>query len=339
MSDRYPHLSIVIPARNEERFITPTIGFLLNQDYPPDKLEILVVVADSVDRTEEVVKKIAAEEPRVKFLPNPYGLSSGARTIGAKEANGEIIVFIDGHVYIDNNQLLQNTVRLMEDKHVSILSRPQLLDTPNNTFLQRAISLARNSWIGHGRDSTIYSREDKYVDPGSSGASYRREVFDKVGYFDISFDACEDVEFNYRCAQAGFRSFTSLKLAVYYYPRTSLPGLFRQMSRYGTGRFRLALKHPKTLSITSLFPTLLILGIPLLGALSFFLPALIYLFGASSLAYFGAILSSSISLAARYGWNYLFILPAVYLVIHAGLGWGFLRESVGELLRPRRKLG
>jgi len=111
------------------------------------------------------------------------------------------------------------------------------------------------------------------------------------------------------------------------------------MSRYGTGRFRLALKHPKTLSITSLFPTLLILGIPLLGALSFFLPALIYLFGASSLAYFGAILSSSISLAARYGWNYLFILPAVYLVIHAGLGWGFLRESVGELLRPRRKLG
>ncbi len=247
MSDRYPHLSIVIPARNEERFITHTIGFLLNQDYPPDKLEILVVVADSVDRTEEVVKKIAAEEPRVKFLPNPYGLSSGARTIGAKEANGEIIVFIDGHVYIDNSQLLQNTVRLMEDKHVSILSRPQLLDTPNNSFLQRAISLARNSWIGHGRDSTIYSREDKYVDPGSSGASYRREVFDKVGYFDISFDACEDVEFNYRCAQAGFRSFTSLKLAVYYYPRTSLPGLFRQMSRYGTGRFRLALKHPKTL--------------------------------------------------------------------------------------------
>ncbi len=333
MNDEYPQLSIVIPVRNEEKYIGRTIGYLLEQDYPADKVEILVVVADSEDRTGDVVRGIAAEEPRVKFLHNPHGLSSGARTIGAKESTGEIVMFVDGHVYIDNNQLLRNTVRLIRERQVSVLSRPQLMDTPQNTFFQKAVSLARKSRIGHGRDSTIYSLEDKYVDPDSSGAVYSREVFEKVGYFDLTFDACEDVEFNHRCATAGFRSFTSMKLGVYYYPRASLGGLFRQMTRYGTGRFRLARKHPDTLSVTALFPTLLIAGIPLLGLLGLFWQPLLLLFGASLLAYLAVILASSLAVAARHGWGYLYVLPAIYFAIHAGLGWGFLREMVSRAFK------
>ena len=339
MSEEYPPLSIVIPVRNEERFIRQTMGFLLDQEYPPDKVEILVVVAESVDHTEEVVKEIAAVESRVKFLANPHGLSSGARTIGAQASMGDIVIFIDGHVFIDNRQLLRNTVRLMNEKEVSILSRPQLMDTPHNSYFQRAVSLARKSWIGHGRDSTIYSREDAYVDPGSSGASYRREVFEKVGYFDLSFDACEDVEFNHRCAKAGFRSFTSMQLAVYYYPRTSFRGLFRQMRRYGVGRFRLAQKHRETLSIASLFPALLVLCFPLLVFFGFVWPVLAYPFAAAILAYLIAVLFSSVVVAARHGPAYLFALPAIYAVIHTGLGWGFIREMILRMFGPHNNVG
>jgi succinoglycan biosynthesis protein ExoA len=337
MSDDYPRLSAVIPARNEERFIAQTIRYLLNQDYPPGKVEILVAVADSTDRTAEVVQGIAAVEPSVRFLRNPHGVSSGARTLGAQMATGDIIIFIDGHVYIDNNQLFRNTVRLMREKNVFVLSRPQLLDTPHNSFFQRAVALARGSWIGHGRDSTIYTRDEKYVDPSSSGASYRREVFEKVGYFDLTFDACEDVDFNYRCAKAGLQSFTSMHLAVYYYPRSSLRALFRQMARYGTGRFRLALKHPQTLSLTTLFPSLLIV-IPLVLALisliwpvSLFPPALMVI------AYLIATAAFSIPLAARHGWAFFFVLPAIYLTLHIGLGWGFLQECSGWAVRSLGK--
>ena len=338
MSDEYPTLSIVIPIRNEERFIARTIGFLLSQDYPPDKVEILVIVADSEDRTEEAVKKIAITEPRVKYFRNPYGLSSGGRTIGARESVGDIVIFIDGHVYIDNNQLFRNTVRLMQEKQVSILSRPQLLDTPHNTFFQRAVSLSRNSWIGHGRNSTIYLQEEKYVDPSSAGASYRREVFEKVGYFDISFDACEDVEFNYRCAEAGYRSFTSMKLAVYYYPRTTLGSFFRQMTRYGAGRVRLAQKHPSTLTVTTLVPALLIMSFALLGLLSLLWPVLVYPFSIAILAYVATVIFSSFALAARKGWAYLGALPPIYLTLHIGLGWGFLRELACRIVNPHKNI-
>ena len=81
----------------------------------------------------------------------------------------------------------------------------------------------------------IYGDYEGFASPVSNGAVYTRRVFEKIGYVDERFDAAEDVEFNYRCAKAGLRSFTSMKAAVYYYPRSSLGTLFRQMSRYGSG--------------------------------------------------------------------------------------------------------
>src|SRR3990172_5327791 len=169
MSDPLPRLTIVVPVRNEERFVARTIQFLLDQDYPPDRMEILVGVADSIDRTAEVVREIEARDPRVKYFHNPHRFSSGARALGAQMATGEIVIFVDGHTWIDNDQIFKNTVRLMVEKDVSILSRPQFVDTPENSFFQRAVSLARQSVIGHGLDSTIYTRDEKYVDPASSG--------------------------------------------------------------------------------------------------------------------------------------------------------------------------
>lgn len=334
MRDPFPRITVVVPVRNEELFVARTIQSLLDQDYPPDRVEILVGVADSSDRTAEIVHEIEARDPRVKFFHNPLGISAAARTLGAQIATGDLVLYVDGHTWIDNDQIFKNTVRLMGEKGVSILSRPQFLDTPDNSFFQRAVSLARQSVIGHGPDSTIYTREEKYVDPASSGAAYKRDVFDRVGYFDTSFDACEDVEFNYRCSRAGFRSFTSMKLAVYYYPRSSPGALFRQMVRYGVGRFRFARKHPRSLSLGTLAPVFFTGGLPLMGILGIFWPPAGALFLIAWLVYALAVLLSSVAIALRHGWEYLPVLPGIYFVIHTGLGWGFLRELCSFLLKP-----
>jgi len=336
MRDReWPMISVIVPVRNEGRFIGRTLEQILGQDYPPDRMEILVGVADSTDRTAEIVQGIAAREPRVRYFRNPHGLSAGARNLGVRLAAGEIILFIDGHVYIDNDRLLRNAVLLMEEKSVSILSRPQFLDPPDNTFFQRAVSLARKSRLGHGLDSTIYSKRDAYVDPTSAGACYRRGVFERVGLFDISFDACEDVEFNYRCARAGYRAFTSMRVAVYYYPRESLAGLFRQMIRYGIGRARLARKHPSTLSLSTFIPSVILLGPPLLGVLALFSPLAANALAVGLGLYVALIVSFSLAIAARNGIGFLRLLPSIYLCIHLGLGLGFVRGVVG----PTRPAG
>ncbi len=336
----YPKISIIVPIRNEEKYIARTLEYLLNQDYPPDKLEILVGVGDSRDQTAEVVKDFEKKDSRVKYFRNPFGWSSGARALGAKMASGDILIYVDGHTYIDNNQILKNTVRLMEEKGVEVLSRPQFLDTPENTFFQKAVSLARKSTIGHGLDSTIYTTEEKYVDPSSSGATYKREVFYKVGNFDTEFDACEDFEFNFRCARAGLKSFTSMTLAVYYYPRATLGALFKQMTRYGVGRFRLACKHPSSLSLGTIIPPLFTAGMPLLLLLGLFWKPLFYLFLIGAGFYAAAVLISSASIAVKNGIKYLPVLLPIYPAIHIGLGWGFLLEMTRILFgiskAPRR---
>lgn len=332
-----PFVSVIVPARNEERFIARTLQQILAQDYPSDRMEILVGVADSTDRTAEIVQEIAAREPRIRYFHNPHGLSAGARNLGVRLAAGEIILFIDGHVYIDNDRLLRNTVLLMEEKNVSILSRPQFLDPPDNTFFQRAVSLARKSRLGHGLDSTIYSKRDAYVDPTSAGACYRRGVFERVGLFDISFDACEDVEFNYRCARAGYRAFTSMRVAVYYYPRESLAGLFRQMIRYGIGRARLARKHPGTLALATIIPAASLSCFVVLAALAPFSPSALSALKICLAAYFALAAGFSVSISAGHGLRYLPLLLLLYPCIHAALGLGFILGLAKSIFRFRAK--
>jgi hypothetical protein len=124
-----------------------------------------------------------------------------------------------------------------------------------------------------------------------------------------------------------------MDLAVYYYPRSSLSALLHQMMRYGAGRYRLVRKHPETLSVTLLFPSLLI-AIPLVLALfSLIWPVLIFLLALMVIAYLFATAAFSVEPAVRHGLAFFFALPAVYLTLHVGLGWGFLREFLGGTFR------
>ncbi|MCP4580558.1 MAG: glycosyltransferase family 2 protein [candidate division Zixibacteria bacterium] len=337
LSAELPVISVVVPIRNEERFIARTLDYILTQDYPDDKLEVLVVEGQSDDNTVEIVKSIADSDHRVTILDNPKRRSSAARNIGAEAATGEIVTFIDGHVYIDNDQLLKNTALLMSEKDVSTLSRPQILDTPENSFFQEAVSIARKSTLGHGLDSTIYSMREDYVDPTSSGASYKQEVFEKAGYFNEEFDAAEDVEYNYRVSKAGFKSYTSPKLAVYYYPRDSLAGLFKQLTRYGVGRFRFMRKHSEAISSGALIPAVYFFGLVCLMVLSLLSeqvrPVLDIYIG----VYLAGILLGSLLVAMKKGIEFLFILPAIYLCIHGGLAWGFLSEAARSFSAKREE--
>ncbi len=328
----------MVPILNEAKFIARTLSYLQEQDYPADRLEILVVIGPSSDGTEQIVEEMAARDARIRWLPNPRRLSSAARNIGARQATGDIVTFVDGHVYIDNDQLLRSTAQLMQEKDVAVLSRPQLLDTPENTLFQQAVSLARKSPLGHGTDSTIYSLEDGYVNPASSGATYRREVFERAGYFDEHFDAAEDYEFNYRVAQAGFRAFTSARLVVYYYPRESFGPLFRQMERYGRGRTRLFRKHPRTLGPGTLVPPALLLAFPLAVVLGVIMPwagALVSL--GLSLYGLGTCAQGVLSGLKAPGGDRLakmILVPPILWTVHLGLGYGFLAELINGRRRP-----
>jgi succinoglycan biosynthesis protein ExoA len=333
-----PFLSIVMPVRNEEHHVGDVLSQLASQNYPHDRFEILVVDGNSTDGTAEVVEVFArAASVSVRMLENPAQLSSAGRNIGARNSSGEFVIYVDGHCHIPNASMLRDHVDLFEKTGADCLCRPQPLTMPGNTGFQNVVANARATALGHGLDSTVYAADwEGPVNPSSSGSSYRRSVFDLIGYYDESFDACEDVEFNFRLFEAGVSSYLSPRLTVLYQPRRTLGSLGQQMIRYGRGRYRLMRKHPRAFSAGQIIPALFLIWLAFTGAASFYSSRVLLVFVGTLLLYLSVVLGFSARLAFRYGWRYLFQAPAVYAVIHMGLGTGILMELVSNLLGRRK---
>jgi succinoglycan biosynthesis protein ExoA len=327
-----PFLSVVMPVRNEASHIRAVLAGLEDQAYPHDRIEVIVADGDSTDDTAKTIADFSRRTSlAIRLLRNPGRLSSAGRNVGARSARGEYVIFIDGHCHIPSKTMLADTVQLFETTAADCLCRPQPLTMNDSTPFQKAVAHTRATFLGHGYGSDIYATDfEGFVDPCSSGALYRRSVFERVGFYDESFDACEDVEFNSRVLKAGLFSYFSPKLAVYYQPRKTLHLLWLQMVRYGRGRFRLICKHREAFSFSQLVPAGFLLWIVIAGIGSVISRPLAACFLSSLIIYLSVLLGFSVALGLRYGWRHLLLSPCIYLVIHFGLAIGFLTELVSR---------
>jgi succinoglycan biosynthesis protein ExoA len=330
-------LSVVVPVRNEERFIGPLLEEILTQRYDPAQFEVLVADGRSTDATRAIVHQVMKRHPNLVLLDNPHYRASAGRNAGIRVARGDLIVIIDGHCRLRNPEYLASVVRVFRSTNADCLGRPQPLACGDGTPLHCAIGRARASWLGHHPRSYIYASGEGFVPPHSVAVVYQRRWFEQVGLFDESFDACEDVEFNHRLHAAGATCYFSQALSVTYQPRESLLALFQQMTRYGRGRMRLARKHPRTLSLGSALPALALVGAALLLLGSLWLPFLFAVLIAATAIYALLVLATSLVLAWRHGSAAMGIwLPFVFLTIHAGAGVGVLIE-LAAVLGPWRE--
>jgi succinoglycan biosynthesis protein ExoA len=338
-SEFLPYLSVIVPARNEEACIGRTLAALLSQEYDPERFEVLVADGKSTDGTCAVVRSLQACHSNLRLLHNERRWSSAGRNLAVREARGEIIVVIDGHCDIPWSNYFLRLADAFARSGADCVGRPQPLDVAGAAPLQRAIAAARSSWLGHHPASHIYSSSEQMVPPQSVAIAYRRRVFDRVGLFDESFDACEDVEFNHRLDRAGLRCFFTPQVALSYHPRDSITGLFRQMVRYGRGRLRLLRKHADTFSLASMMPALFLLGLAAglpLAWVSLWLAA-IY---AGTLGVYALLVGTvSVLLAVTHrDARLLYWLPLVFATIHVGAGIGILQEFMAGWRRGRGSL-
>ena len=331
-----PFISVIVPVRNEGPFMEKLLGRLLGQNYPPERFEVIVADGESTDDTRAIVSRLQARHANLRLLTNPKRLSSAGRNLAVLAAAGGILVLVDGHCEVDNDDYLLELADAFALSGAECVGRPQPLDVTAATPLQRAIAAARASRLGHNPDSYIYSSAEQFVRPQSVAIAYRRTVFDTVGLFDESFDACEDVEFNHRVDRAGYRCYFTPRVQVRYHPRATLRGLFRQMARYGRGRVRLLRKYPETFTLACFLPAVLLLALtlgPLLALAAGWL-GIAYLAGFG--LYAAVILVSSLGIVfhQRDG-ELLPWLPLVFPVIHLGAGFGILKEALTGWGRPR----
>jgi cellulose synthase/poly-beta-1,6-N-acetylglucosamine synthase-like glycosyltransferase len=313
----YPFVSIIIPMRNEEHYIAHCLDSILSNNYPQDRLEILIIDGMSTDRSREIVQDYIKRFPFIRLLENPKRIQAAALNIGLQEAKGEIIIRMDAHTLYAPDYI-RRCVELLETTDAANVGG--VLHAVGTNYISKIIAVAVTTPFGIGNAYYRYAEKEMWVDTLFPGA-WRKSTLEELGGFNEEWTVNEDYELNYRLRKTGGKILLSPKIKCWYYVRPSLKALTRQYFRYGFWRAKTLITYPDSLRWRQLAPPALVIALllslgilPMNWVLGITAPAL----------YLAANLLASTWTASRKGWKYLPLLPLVFATIHLSWGIGFL---------------
>lgn len=305
---------------NESEAIERCIQSILAQDYPRELLEIVVVDGMSSDGSRARVQALASENANIKLFDNPKKRTPVALNIGARNAQGDVVIILGAHTRIKRDFVSLN-IRYMNALNVKCVGGTQV--NVGDTFLQRAVGYAMGSFFGIPSAPYRFFPKKRFVDTVVY-AAYRKELFDQVGYFDEELHISEDAEFNWRIRKAGHQIFFTPEIVSYYYPRKTLGRLFKQFFNYGILRVNVIKKHQDALKLVHLLPPAILGGVLFLVILSLFKPTVVWALVGLVLFYFLYLLYGTIHTCLKNrAFQYFFILPVIFAVMHFSWGLGF----------------
>jgi glycosyltransferase involved in cell wall biosynthesis len=320
-----PKFSMIIPARNEEEFIERCVRACLENEYPADRIEVIVADGFSDDRTREIVARLAEEDPRVRMLDNPMRISPTGVNIGIRNAKGDVIVFLSGHAVVSRNYMAELARVLRE--HPDVWRAGGAVETVSLTFTGKVISAAMSSPVGVGAGNWRLGTQEGYV-PQTCFSAVPRWVFDKVGLYDEELVRNQDDEFVQRVHEAGGKEYMTQSVRVQYFSRTSPAKLARQYYQYGFWRLRTIQKRKRPAHLRQILPILFVAAwfplalLAVAGAIWWWplaLPLAVYGGG-----YLLGLIGNVFWVARRFGWRVALLTPLACATIHFGYGWGGL---------------
>jgi len=313
-----PFVSVIIPVRNEIKYISQCLNALLNQDYPSNHMEVLLVDGMSDDGTRDVLVKYGSKFDNSRVLDNPARFVPSAMNIGISNAKGDIIVRVDSRCIVSQDYISQcvNYLRKTGADNVGGLQRPI-----GDCYVKKLIQLATTSRFGIGNSKFRYSQKEQFVETVYLGA-YRREVFHKIGLYNESLIRNQDYELNHRLIMAGGKIYFTPKIRSSYHGRPSLRKLWWQYFQYGFWKVRVIWKHPKSIKIRQIVPPLFVLILSSTIVLSLSTTNWLFLSGLAFI-YGGPALIASFYASRRLGWRYMLLLPVVFAILHLSWGLGF----------------
>ncbi|MBN2472688.1 MAG: glycosyltransferase family 2 protein [Anaerolineae bacterium] len=320
-----PEVSIILPVRDEAPFIRCCLEGILAQDYPADRIEILVVDGRSQDDTRDIVAALAARDPRIRLLDNPRRIISTGLNVGLQAAQGAIIVRVDGHVILAPDYVRQCVATLAATGADNVGGE---LNPVGLTPMGRAIAAA--SKTPFAVPGTFYvGGEPQVIDTVYLGA-WRREVFDRVGGFNPALRVNEDFEHNYRIRAAGGTVYFTPAIQSRYYKRQSLRMLTGQYWRYGKGKVKTLRLYPGSLRLRQVAAPLFVAGLVIGLLAGLLLPPLLLLWGGMVAAYACLTLIFARRAARAAGipiWRVALVYPTIHLAWGAGFWVGMLRDG------------
>jgi len=319
-------VSIVIPCRNEEKFIGKCIDSIIANDFPKDELEVIVVDGMSEDRTREIVHQYSAKYPFIKLSDNHKRIVPSGLNIGIQVAAGEIIMRMDAH-----NEYAKDYIRkcvfYLDKYNADNVGGIWITNPGKETTVAKSIALALSHPFGVGNAHyRIGTKEPRYVDTVPFGC-YKREIFDKIGFFDEELIRNQDDEFNLRLIKQGGKILLVPEIISNYYARDSLSKLWNMYFQYGYFKPLVMRKIGRIFTWRQMIPLIFVSGLLASGLLSFIFPLFLYVFAGILFSYIFINVGLSTYITIKYAKEALFlmILPLTFSIIHFAYGFGYLK--------------
>ena len=342
--DCQPLVTVIIPCFNEACWIGSCLESILANDYPQERLEILVADGMSNDGTRAVIECYALNYPCVRLLDNLQQITPAAMNTGIKNARGEIIVRVDAHADYPHDYI-SSLVRLLEESGADNVGGVFVTRPGRLTTIARAIAVGLSHPFGVGDSHyRIGSTEDRWVDTVPFGC-YRKDVFDRIGLFDEELVRNQDDELNLRLIKHGGRIRLSPKIVCYYYARNSLRQVWQMHYQYGYFKPLVVRKVGGVMTLRQLVPPLFVLMLVVTALVAVLCCAVApypwnvvgpasFVFIAGS--YLLAVVGCAAMATRKHGLPVATALVGVFPASHLSYGIGYL-VGVIEFLVIRRK--
>ncbi|MDP3727909.1 MAG: glycosyltransferase family 2 protein [bacterium] len=220
----FPLVSLIVPARNEEKGLWKTVHSLVSVDYPKEKLEIIIVDHGSTDKTAEIAKQVIAQYPSYKIIlvekkRQQDEMKAHAFNAGLAYAKGEFIACVDADTLVMRN-CLREMVAYFEDAQVGAVISTIKVQQAKNMYEK----IQHLEYIFATFTRSLMSKIDTlHVTPGALSI-YRKSLFDKYGGFDEN-NITEDLEMAMRLRYHHY----TIKLAQNSITYTKVPDTFQSL--------------------------------------------------------------------------------------------------------------
>jgi glycosyltransferase involved in cell wall biosynthesis len=329
--------SLIVPLRDEERYVERCLNSLLENNYPAEKYEIILVDGMSEDKTPEILAEFAAKKSGIRILQNPRQITSFGLNIGLRHAKGTYVFFILAHV-VYAPDYLSTAIALLNSGIADGVGAP--FRTATDTPLRSAIFAATDCYFGNGGSRHYRLNYEGFANTIFSGA-YKRECIERVGGYDEECIRVQDMELNYRIIEGGGRLYITPKLNLCYYPRATLISLLKRYFVNGFWKIKVYTKHLTTAYWIHVLPAFFVLFFLLLFVLSFVNPYYINWFIGFSVLYLTSNVYFSILGALKSRLSSLILLSVIFPIMHLSFGLGlfagFIKFSLFERIFHRKK--
>ena len=315
-------VSIIITARNEEKYLPMLFEDILNQTYPLQNIEVVLMDSNSTDNTRKLMEEFKNnnESLSVQIVTNERQIQAAGFNEGVKHATGDVVLKIDAHSRIPQDFVQKNLNEIIAGAFVCGGNRPTVVDSDDD--FSKTLHIVEESALGSSIANYRKSNVKRKVNSVFHGM-YRKEVFEKVGLADERLLRTEDNEFHYRVRKAGYDIIFNPEIESYQYIRPTFTKMIQQ--KFANGYWIGLTSHicRDCLSLFHFGPGVFVATLLILMMFTpiSFIP-LLTVFG----LYILAVLGLSIFEISKQKYNHtLLLIPFIMIAVHFAYGIGTIK--------------